>query len=160
MSAIETASALPALGYSVIAGRALGGVLLDRISAYLLGFAFFIVGSIGTVMLMVATVNGSAYLAAIMLGLALGAEGDIMAYLLRKRYGQKDYGKIFGLCFGVFNLGALAGPLILGKAFDVLQSYHDVGIGFGIVGAVAALMLLANAQSRVDDATWHQIDVR
>lgn len=160
MSAIETASALSALGYSVIAGRAFGGVLLDRVPAYFLGFALFIVGSIGAVILMVSTFNGSAFLAAIMLGLALGAEGDIMAYLLRKRYGQKDYGKIFGLCFGVFNVGALVGPLILGKAFDVLRSYHEVGIGFGIVGALAALMLLTDAQSRVDDARWHRIDVR
>lgn len=158
MSPLQTASALSAMGVSVIVGRASGGVLLDRLSGYLIGFLFFVSASLGAMLLMVSDLNGSAYLAAILLGLALGGEGDVMAYLLRKRYGQKHYGKIFGLCFGIFNFGGLAGPLILGRAFDLWHSYDTVGIAFGIGGVVAAILLLLVSGSHGFGKQWEKAD--
>ncbi|NTH49137.1 MFS transporter [Agrobacterium rhizogenes] len=160
LSPLETASALSAMGISVIVGRALGGVLLDRISGYIIGFVFFVSASVGAMLLMVSSLNGSPYIAAILLGLALGGEGDVMAYLLRRRYGQKSYGKIFGLCFGVFNFGGLLGPLILGKAFDLAHSYDQVGLAFGVGGVVAAIMLLIISGSHESSRSWDQQDIR
>jgi MFS family permease len=160
MSQLQTASALSAMGISVIAGRAIGGVLLDRLSGYWIGFLFFVSASLGAMLLMVSALNGSAYVAAILLGLALGGEGDVMAYLLRKRYGQRHYGKIFGFCFGIFNFGGLAGPLILGRAFDLWHSYDNVGIAFGIGGVVAAILLLLVSSSHGFGKQWEQADAK
>jgi MFS family permease len=160
LSPLQTASALSAMGISVIVGRAIGGVLLDRISGYWIGFLFFVSASFGAVLLMVSSVNGSAYVAAVLLGFALGGEGDVMAYLLRKRYGQKHYGKIFGLCFGIFNFGGLAGPLILGKAFDLWHSYDTIGVTFGIGGVIAAVLLVLVSGSHSFGKQWEQADMK
>ncbi len=159
MSPLQTASALSAMGISVIVGRAVGGVLLDRVSGYWIGFLFFVSASLGAVLLMVSSLNGSAYVAAVLLGLALGGEGDVMAYLLRKRYGQRHYGKIFGLCFGIFNFGGLAGPLILGKAFDLSHSYDAIGIAFGVGGVAAAILLVLASSSHGFGKQLEQADV-
>lgn len=158
MTPLETASALSAMGISVIVGRALGGVLLDRISCYLIGFLFFLSASAGAMLLMVSSLDGSAFAAAVLLGLALGGEGDVMAYMLRKRYGQRNYGKIFGLCFGIFNFGGLLGPLVLGRAFDLWHSYDNAGIAFGIGGALAALLLFLVSTSRGVERQWEHVD--
>ncbi|SEQ20147.1 Nitrate/nitrite transporter NarK [Faunimonas pinastri] len=147
----ETASTLSVMGIVVILGRAAGGVLLDRMSAYLLGFIFFAAASLGCVLLTVSSLHGSPYIAAMLLGAALGGEGDVMAYVLNKRYGQRAYGKIFGLCFGVFNLGGLVGPLVLGAVYDRLHSYDTIGLIFGAAGLLAACVFFALGRTRQAD---------
>ncbi len=96
----------------MIVGRAVGGVLLDRMSAYVLGFLFFASAACGCVLAhTVSSLKGSPYLAAMLLGVALGGEGDVMLPLsCARRYGKQAYGKVFGLCFGVFNLGGHGRP--------------------------------------------------
>lgn len=148
MGPAETAAALSAMGILVIVGRAVGGVLLDRMSAYVLGFLFFASAACGCVLLTVSSLQGSPYLAAMLLGVALGGEGDVMAYVLRRRYGQQAYGKVFGLCFGVFNLGGLVGPMALGLAYDRWHSYELAGIVFGAAGLAAACVFLAVGRMR------------
>src|SRR5262249_56158868 len=59
-----------------------------------------------------------------MVGLGLGGETDIMAYLISHHFGLASFGKIFGWLYGAFAFGAVLGPLLMGWVFDTSGSYH------------------------------------
>ena len=41
-----------------------------------------------------------------MIGFLLGAEFDVLAFLIKRYYGNVAYGRIYGVIFGVFYLGS------------------------------------------------------
>jgi hypothetical protein len=84
-----------------------------------------------------------AVLAAILLGLGIGAEGDIMAYLTSRYFGMAHYGVIYGCVLAFFTLGSGLGPWIMAHAFDALGVYSAGLIGLGVGLAVAIILVLA-----------------
>ena len=44
-----------------------------------------------------------------MIGFLLGAEFDVLAFLIKRYYGNVAYGRIYGVIFGVFYLGSAVG---------------------------------------------------
>ena len=82
-----------------------------------------------------------------LVGLALGVEGDLIAYMVRRIFGMRAYGAIYGYLFSAFNAGGLIGPIAMGASFDATGSY-DLGLylltGFAIV---AAILILRSAQT-------------
>ena len=63
-------------------------------------------------------------MAAILVGLGLGAEGDLMAYGVSRYFGLRAFGEIYGYTFAAFGLGAVVGPLLMGTSFDATGSYR------------------------------------
>ena len=55
---------------------------------------------------------------AIALGLAVGAEIDIVAYLTTRYFGFRRYGVIYGWLYGMFIFGTGVGPPLMGAVFD------------------------------------------
>ena len=56
------------------------------------------------------------YVSALLIGFLLGAEFDVLAFLIKRYYGNVAYGRIYGVIFGVFYLGSGLG--IWGSAED------------------------------------------
>jgi MFS family permease len=71
----------------------------------------------------------------------MGAEGDIIAYLISRYFGLRSFGEIYGYAFGAFTLGGVVGPLLMGKAFDTTGSY-SIGLGVFVVASVIAAGLM------------------
>jgi hypothetical protein len=68
----------------------------------------------------------------------MGAEGDIIAYLIGRYFGLRAFGEIYGYAFGAFTLGGVSGPLLMGRGFDATGSY-SLGLGvFVVVTLIAA----------------------
>ena len=128
------------LGISTIGGRLITGVMLDRLSAAVPGVIFFGGLSLG-LMLLVSNIGGGVdYVAMVLIGAGFGSEGDIMPYVIRRKFGLRAFGKIFGACFAVFQLGPVFGPVLMGLSFDHFGSYQPALILSAVMAAVAALL--------------------
>ncbi len=71
-----------------------------------------------------------------MIGLGLGAEIDLIAFLTSRYFGQRAFGQLYGFCFMLFGLGSSFGRYIGGAVYDLSGSYNPA-----LVGAAIALVL-------------------
>jgi MFS family permease len=130
------------LGSAVLIGRVGTGYFLDRyFGPYVTSFLFSS-GAIGVALLLVGTTDSTVYIAAFLIGLAFGAEMDVMAFLLGRYFGLHNLGKAFGVAFGAFVLAGGIGPLIMGFAFDKTGSYR-MALGLFSLATAAASVVAA-----------------
>jgi MFS family permease len=137
-------AALASVGAASIAGRLVGGFLLDRFWAPLVSLIFFTGMAAGIGLLAFAPSIGSASVAAVLIGLGLGVEADLIGFLLSRYIGLKSFGALFGFVFGAFMLANSFGPILMGALFDVTGSYAfclSIFIGATFVAVGAFLML-------------------
>jgi hypothetical protein len=59
----------------------------------------------------------------LLIGLAAGAEVDLLAFLTSRRFGLAAYGRIYGCQLALFSLGAGLAPILMGAAHDRFGSY-------------------------------------
>lgn len=113
------------IGISSVFGRLGSGYLLDRMDGRVVGAVMFTLPAFACLLLLGA--SGSpiqSVTAALVLGLALGSEVDVMAYLCSRYFGMRHYGVIFGTIAGLFSLGAGVGPLFSATIYDATGSYR------------------------------------
>jgi MFS family permease len=128
------ASALAVAGLSGMIGRIVVGFVIDRIFAPYVGGAFFLMATAGIFLLVE---DKAAILGVILIGLAAGAEIDMMGFLASRYFGLSALGKIYGMLFALFTVAAGLGPYLIGLSFTSTKAY---GVGFS---AAAILMLIA-----------------
>jgi hypothetical protein len=62
----------------------------------------------------------------------MGAEVEIIAYLISRYFGLRSFGEIYGLAFGAYVFAGAVGPLLMGIGFDLTCTYHGPpSIGYG-----------------------------
>ncbi len=129
--------AVSLFAFSVIAGRLLCGIALDRFPAWLVsGIAMGLPG-IGLGVLATGTADPMLVMPAIlMLGFALGAEGDVLAYLVMRYFPLA----IFSTALGTL-LGGLAMAIALGSALLSLTLELSGGFTLFLVISSAAAFL-------------------
>jgi MFS family permease len=141
----EAARVAGAIGMSVIAGRLIAGILIDRYWAPLVTLPMLSLPALACFMLAQPTVAmPAALLSAVLIGLAAGAETDLVAYLTARYFGLAHYGRLYGLQYAVFGFASGLSPFLFGKVFDLTGSYQPilyVAAGLFVVGAVALLFL-------------------
>ncbi|ABE43992.1 MFS transporter [Polaromonas sp. JS666] len=136
-------TALGFAGLALIGGRLLAGFLLDRIFAPHVAAFFFAIPLIGIGILFSNVAPGYAAVAVVMVGLGLGAEVDLIAFLLSRYLGLRSFGEIYGYLFAAFMLGSGAGPYMMGFVFDATGSYTAALAGLSGVLVIACLLLLS-----------------
>jgi MFS family permease len=141
MSAREAALTASALGGANLLGRVGAGYLLDRILAGYVAGLLFVGSALGVLMLWAGAAGGPAYLSALLLGLGMGAEGDIMAYVVSRYFGLKSFGEIYGYVLAIYTVGAMTGPILMGLDFDHLGSYRLVLGAFVLVTMLGAVLM-------------------
>jgi nitrate/nitrite transporter NarK len=124
LSQINAAEIAGLVGLASITGRLLGGYLIDRISGSLVAAVAVLLPIVScTLLLSMPGMPGAAKLAAVFLGLALGAELDAVAYLATRHLGMLSFGLLFGVISGLLSLATGLGPLIVSYSFDVTGTY-------------------------------------
>ena len=78
---------------------------------------------------------------AALLGLALGAESDLVAFLATRYFGQRAFGEIYGYLFMTFVIGSSIGQFLGDVSFDRLGSYLPALIGYAIALIAAAFLV-------------------
>jgi MFS family permease len=136
----QATSTLSAVGLSTIAGRLVSGYLLDRFFAPHVAAALFLLPLAGVGIL--AAGGGSALLfAAIALGFGLGAEVDVIGFMVSRYFGLRSYGAIYGCMFAIFTVGTGLGPVLMGLSFDMTHSYRLALAGFGVALVCASVVV-------------------
>ncbi len=153
----EAAKIAGVIGVSVIVGRLLAGVLIDRFWAPLVTLPMLALPALACFLLAQPEVPVfAAILSAMLIGLAAGAETDLVAYLTARYFGLANYGRLYGLQYAVFGFASGISPFLFGKVFDVTGSYQPilyVAAVLFVLGAVALLTALKSARSR---ARWRR----
>ncbi|MEX3964612.1 MFS transporter [Paraburkholderia sp. EG286B] len=153
LSASSAAHCASLIGIGILVGRLLSGVLIDRFHAPLIGTGFFLAGTAGYLLLMNASSLQSALLACACIGLAIGAEGDLLSYLVRAYLGLRRFGLHYGIAFAGYALGAVIGPLAAGRYFDMNGNY-ELPLRLApvlLVGASALLLSLGRYRALHSD---------
>ncbi len=144
LAAAGTASLV---GLSSVVGRLGIGLLLDRFPAAIVSLAVLALAAVGIALLRLDGLAMGA-LAAILLGMAAGAEIDLLAYLTALHFGQRQYGAIYGWQYSVFALGYGLSPFALGKMRDASGDYDVALMVSGLLVGLAALLMLGLRQKR------------
>ena len=130
------------IGIAVIAGRVGIGLVLDYIRAPIIAAAMMSLPAAGCLIWAFGAGGESAPLiAAILVGLAAGAEFDLVAYMTARYFGLRHYGKLTGILFSSIIAGGALGPMAFGMAYDRVGSYDPV-----LMVSSAAFILAGLAQ--------------
>jgi cyanate permease len=121
------------IGFAVLGARVLVGYLFDRFHAPYVA-CLFLLSPVASALLL--WLGGPVVPAALLLGLAAGAEVDMLAYFTSRYAHLSNYGATYGVVLGLFSFGAGCGPLLFGWSVDVTGSYDRIL-------AITATLLLA-----------------
>jgi len=142
MDTTNAALAASTVGITIIVSRIVIGFLLDKFFAPRVGAICFIISAIGTALLAFGAVGPTAFLAAVFFGLSVGAELDLLAYLITRYFGLSSFGMVYGVLFAAFLGGVSIGPVVYGRLFDFYGSYvHILGICSVLLVLIAISML-------------------
>lgn len=137
----SAAFATSVLGGAVILGRIISGYLLDRVFASYVAFLFLSCATLGVLLLWSGVTGETVYIATFLIGLGMGAENDVVAYLVSRYFGLRSYGEIYGYALMSFALGGVVGPVLMGIGFDRTGSYKLMLGIFFIVLMIGALLM-------------------
>jgi len=119
----------------------LTGYFLDRFFGPYVALFLFAGVAVGISLLWGAHSGGLTLLAAFLVGLGMGAEADIIAYLTSRYFGLRSFGEIYGYLFATFTLAGALGPVLMGLGFDRLGSYRAPLLFFLAATLVATTLL-------------------
>ena len=137
-----TAGRLAALiGVAAIGGRLVAGFLLDRVAAAIVTALLFLLTAAGLAILAIGGLELAAF-GAVVTGLAVGAEVDLIAFLVARHFPPGAYGKAYGAIYACFLLGGAIGPALSGVVRDATGNYvASLLCAAGLLG-VSALVAL------------------
>ncbi|KQP46254.1 hypothetical protein ASF44_25040 [Pseudorhodoferax sp. Leaf274] len=127
------------LGLNVMLGRLLAGWLLDRFWGPAVALALLMPPTVACVLLAYGQYPG---LAVALIGLAGGAEFDLIAYLCLRYFGTRNYGQIYAWQWTGFSLASGIGPMAFGLVYDFKGSYHDALLASAMLLVIGPLLLL------------------
>ena len=123
------------IGIASSVGRLLIGASLDRFPAPLVSTVVLLMGATGIALLGLGGLNYG-ILSVVLIGLLLGAELDLLAYMASRLFGQKAFGAIYGWMYSMYALGFGLSPFLIGRSRDSFGSYD-----FALFGSVAFLAI-------------------
>jgi len=141
--ATEAASYAGFVGVMVIIGRLLVGYLIDRFWAPRIAFIFLILPFISCLILAQDQPSSLGItIAALAVGLAAGAELDLIAYMTSRYFGMKNYGQLYGGQFVFFAVGSGLAPALFGWWFDFSGNYVLILYISAVLFVLGSLMML------------------
>eukprot|EP00456_Euglypha_rotunda_P019613 TRINITY_DN17355_c0_g1_i4.p1 TRINITY_DN17355_c0_g1~~TRINITY_DN17355_c0_g1_i4.p1 ORF type:complete len:181 (+),score=17.57 TRINITY_DN17355_c0_g1_i4:86-628(+) len=143
---IDAARIASLVGVSSVVGRIAVGMLLDRFSAWRVSLAILSAATLGLLLLWMDGLK-HAVTAVTLLGLAAGAEIDLLAYLTAKHFGRRAYGSIYGWQYSVFALGYGFSPFFVGHLRDSFGNYEPAILVSALLMGLSALAALSLALS-------------
>ena len=139
---LEAAGMASLIGFVGIGGRLVTGLLLDRFRASIVGGCAVLLPVIGCLVLIATGVSPmGAMVAAAFIGLSLGAEVDVIAYITTRHFGLKSFGALYGGLISLIAAGTATGPLGAAGIYDFFGNYRPF-IWLSVVLLATASLLL------------------
>jgi len=128
-------------GVGLFSGRVGCGYLLDRFFAPHVAALLFGGAALGIALLGAGHAIWTAFIAAFLVGLGIGAEVDLIGYLTSRYFGLRSFGEIFGWIWAVFGASGGLGAYLMGAGFDKTGSYAMPLAGFFCAALIAMLLM-------------------
>jgi MFS family permease len=134
--------AISGAGMALILGRVFSGWCLDRFWGPYVAVVFFLLPMIG-IALLISGLGGTVPLVgAVLCGLGIGADVDLMAFFISRYFGMKEYAKLYGVVLALFGLGNGVGPALSGLGFDYFRAYTQIFIVYEVLLVIACAQFL------------------
>jgi len=130
-------------GLAVVIVRGSLGWVLDRVHAPYVLAVFSAIAAAVPLLLAYGEGPAAGYLAAVLLGSAIGAEVDFVSFLVRRYFDKAAFGRLYGIAFGLYIFGTAIGPVTLGYSFDHWGGYRPGLLVFAVLSLAAAVAALA-----------------
>lgn len=137
----QAAAVQGALGLALIVGRAFAGFLMDRYFAPYVAASILIFPIVGVVLLALDASSTTALVAAVCIGLAAGAELDVIAVLITRYFGNVAYAENYGWQYAAWTFGSGTAVIATNRAFDVLGTHTPVLWIYVVLFAISGLMI-------------------
>lgn len=133
-----------ALSVGMLTGRFVTGLALDKFEPYIVAFVTLGLPSLG-IFIIASSLDAAPILtfAVFCLGFAFGAEGDIVAFLVAKRFGLEVYSSVMGLLTATMSLSTSLGAGLLSYTLSRTGNYNLFLLISGTTVIVGATLLLA-----------------
>ena len=131
------------VGLSMIVARLGFGYLFDRVSAHRVMLLICGLMCVAFAVLGLTSAPAGVVVAAILIGIGFGSEGDALSYMTSRLFGMRDFAKVFGIIFMAFTFGGGAGPVLF-ALLTRQTGNHQAAIwcAAGACGVAAALASL------------------
>lgn len=145
-------SILSVLSLASISARLLVGYLLDRFYAPVIGSIIFALCAVGVFLMITSSEIGLLFVGSALIGLGLGSEGDLAAYMVSRYFPKHSYGRVLGFIYFLYAQGAAFGIFLLGQIYGATGSYRAgavpiiVLVGIGI----ACLLMMGSYRFTLD----------
>ena len=143
LSAGTAAIGLSLFAAGQFAGKLFGGWALDRFEPRRVAVVMTVLPATGFLIFLGDTgLTWPILLACVMIGLLQGAEVDIFAYFIARRFDIAQYGTIFGALHGFGWIGTALGITAFGFTFDLFGSYAPIQLGAVILLSLSTFLFL------------------
>lgn len=142
VSAQQAASVQAFMWMAVVLGRISSGWFIDRAFAPRVAQAYLLAPIVGIAALAMGVSGFSTFVAVILVGLAVGGESDVIAFLVRRYFGLRYYSRIYGTFFAGYGMAAAIGPQATQWAVDHVAGGYTLVLKMLIALVIGAIALL------------------
>jgi MFS transporter, OFA family, oxalate/formate antiporter len=142
LTAAQAATGAAVAGLGAIIARVGVGALLDRWHAPLVAAVIFVAAGAGLVVNAWATTFALLCIGTFLGGVAMGAEGDLLPFMIRRYFGLRAFGSLFGIQYAAYALGGVLGPIAYGYTFDHFATYSAIMLACAAACGASALAIL------------------
>lgn len=142
------------IGVAMIPGRVLIGFVIDRVWAPAVGCLILVLPALACFVLQSATDPVVLFIACGLLGLAAGAELDLLAFLTSRYFGLAHFSKIYAVIYSALAAGSALAPGLFSKIREDTGSYDlsfQIAAGLFLVAGILLPMLGSYPSLKADD---------
>ncbi|WP_340316947.1 MFS transporter [Rhizorhabdus argentea] len=160
LSAETAAAAQGAIGASMIISRLVIGFLLDRVWAPAVAALVAVPAAAGCLLLTMHPSWIGATIAAGLIGMAMGAELDLLAFLTSRYFKPAHFSRTYSYIYACAAVAGSIGPIAFASAQQITGTY-DAGLyiaaGLFLLGGTT-LLTLGRYRTNIGDAEYDDID--
>lgn len=140
---VDAAATASVMGIASVVGRLAVGGCLDHFIPHRVAVTVLALGMLGLLLL---RLGGLDYAVAgvMLIGLLLGAELDMLAFLTTRLFGQRAFGAIYGWFYSIYALGFGVSPFLIGRLRDSTGSYDSamtISVAVLVLAIFSAVLL-------------------
>ena len=142
ISPAKAASVVGLLGAASWISRLAVGLLLDRVHAKYVAAGIFLLAALG---IMTAAVSGHGlgiYLAAVFLGLGIGAEADLITFTMSRYFPPHALSRALGAVWIFWAWGNGLGVFVASLSYDLTGSYNLAFLLFAVLALLSCVIIL------------------